>query len=316
MLYYSAEKQLLFCTIVFLIKGRYGMHSLLIFNPVSGKKEGRLERLGNLITGLTEQGEELTVYQTREKGDGERYLAEHGGLSYDRVICCGGDGTLHEVINGMMKNGSRIPIGYVPTGSTNDYAKNLGITKDTALQCIKEGTPTSIDVGCVNGEYFNYVAAFGAFTNVSFVTPQQWKNTLGYFAYLLEGIKQLTDIAPKKIRFSVDGGEWQESEVILGMITNSFSVAGIKNFQKQQVQLDDGKMEYLFIKFPRNLLELQQTITALLGEKIEERYMHYGQFSGLQLESEGLEWTLDGENGGCVNSTEILTCPGAVRILC
>lgn len=292
------------------------MHSLLIYNPVSGKKDGRLERLGNLVMGLTGQGEELTVYQTREKGDGERYLEEHGNLVYDRIICCGGDGTLHEVINGMMKNGSQLPIGYVPTGSTNDYAKNLGITKDSALQRIQEGNPISIDIGCVNGEYFNYVAAFGAFTNVSFATPQQWKNTLGYFAYLLQGIKQLTDISPKNIRFLADDGEWQESEVILGMITNSFSVAGIKNFQKQQIQLDDGRMEYLFIKFPRNLVELQQTIAALLGERIDEKYMYYGQFSKLQLESEALEWTLDGENGGCVDYTEIITCPGAIKIIC
>ena len=291
------------------------MHSLLIFNPVSGKKEGRLERLGRLVLGLTDQGEELTVYQTKGKGDGERYLTRSGALPYDRVICCGGDGTLHEVINGMLKNGSRIPIGYIPTGSTNDYAKNLGITKKNALQCIKEGTPMTIDVGCVNGEYFNYVAAFGAFTNVSFATPQEWKNTLGYFAYLLEGIKQLTDIAPKKIRFSVEEGEWQESEVILGMITNSFSVAGMKNFQQKQVHLDDGKLEYLFIKYPRNLLELQQAITALLNERIDERYMHYGQFSTMKLEAEALEWTLDGENGGYRDLTEIVTCSGAVQII-
>ncbi len=291
------------------------MHSLLIYNPVSGKKEGRAERLGNIVMALTEQGEELTIYQTQGKGDAEQYLRERYQPVYDRIICCGGDGTLHEVINGVIRAGIQKPIGYLPMGSTNDYAKNLGITKNTAMQCLKEGTAGSVDIGCVNGEYFNYVAAFGVFTNVPFVTPQEWKNNLGYFAYLLQGIKQLTDITPKQIRFSADEREWQESDVILGMITNSFSVAGVKNFQQEQILLDDGKFEYLFIKYPKNILDLQAAITALLNGKIDERYMYYGQFTRMQLESTALEWTLDGENGGIFDVTEIVTCPGAVRII-
>ena len=291
------------------------MHSLLIYNPVSGKKEARIEKLGRIVSGLSEDGAEVTVYQTRGKGDAENYLLKHTDLMYDRIICCGGDGTLHEVINGVVRGNIKTPIGYIPMGSTNDYAKNLGITKNTAMRCLKEGTPGAVDIGCVNGEYFNYVAAFGAFTNVSFVTPQEWKNNFGYFAYLLEGIKQLTDITPKTIRFAVDEGEWQESEVILGMITNSFSVAGMKNFQKEWVKLDDGKFEYLFIKYPKNLLELQATITSLLNGIADERYVYYGQFTQMNLESEALEWTLDGENGGIADVTEIVTCPGTVRII-
>lgn len=291
------------------------MHSLLIYNPVSGKKEARAERLGRIVSGLSEQGQEVTIYQTQGKGDAEKYLMERYKEGYDRIVCCGGDGTLHEVINGIIRTGITSPIGYIPMGSTNDYAKNLGITKNTAMKCLKEGTPGNIDIGCLNGEYFNYVAAFGAFTNVSFATPQEWKNNFGYFAYLLEGIKQLTDISPKKIRFSADGGEWQESEVILGMITNSFSVGGMKNFNQNQVRLDDGKFEYLFIKYPKNILELQAAMTSLLNGKIDDRYIYYGQFSVLRLESEALEWTLDGENGGITDATVIKTCPGVVKII-
>ena len=291
------------------------MHSLLIFNPVSGKKEARIERLGRIVSGLSEEGAEVTVYQTRGKGDAETYLKERYTPIYDRIVCCGGDGTLHEVINGVIRSDIDAPIGYIPMGSTNDYAKNLGITRNTAMKCLQEGAPGAIDIGCVNGEYFNYVAAFGAFTNVSFVTPQEWKNTLGYFAYLLEGIKQLTDITPKKIHFCVDGGECLESDVILGMITNSFSVAGMKNFNQDKVKLDDGKFEYLFIKFPKNILELQAAIASLLNGKIDGRYMYYGQFSKMTVECKGLEWTLDGENGGIADVTEIATCPGAVKII-
>ena len=291
------------------------MHSLLIYNPVSGKKESRMERLGRIVCGLSENGDEVTIYQTRGKGDAEEYLRNRCATQYDRVICCGGDGTLHEVINGMLRGNIQSPIGYIPMGSTNDYAKNLGITRQTAMKCLKEGTPGAIDVGCVNGEYFNYVAAFGALTNVSFITPQEWKNTLGYFAYLLEGIKQLADITPKKIRFRADQSDWVDSDVILGTITNSFSVAGMKNFNQSKVQLDDGKFEYLFIKFPHNILDLQATITSLLNGKIDERYMYYGQFTKMTIESKALEWTLDGENGGVADVTEIETCPGAVKII-
>ena len=291
------------------------MHTLLIFNPVSGKKEARIEKLGRIVLGLTANGDEVTVHQTSGKGDAEQYLRERYQPVYDRIVCCGGDGTLHEVINGMLRAGISIPVGYLPMGSTNDYAKNLGINAKTALKSLEEGEAAAIDIGCMNGEYFNYVAAFGAFTNVSFATPQQWKNSFGYMAYVLEGIRQLTDIAPKNIRFRTDEGEWVEAEVVLGMITNSFSVAGMKNFQKQQVKLDDGMFEYLFIKYPHNIIELQAAISSLLGGKADERYMYYGQFKKIELESEGLEWTLDGENGGIVDRTEIITCPGAVKII-
>ncbi len=290
------------------------MHSLLVFNPVSGRKEGKNERLGRMIANLTASGEEVTVYQTGGKGAAQECILRHAKEPFDRVICCGGDGTLHEVINGVLKSGWDVPLGYIPMGSTNDYAKNLGITTQTALHCIEEGAMSRIDVGCMNGEYFNYVAAFGLFTNVSIHTPQEMKNTLGYFAYLLEGVKQLTDIKSKEIRFCVDG-EWQESDVLIGMVTNTFSVGGIKNFKSKQVQLDDGVMEYLFIKRPKNLLDLQNVITLLLNQRIDERYMNYGQFHELQMESEPMEWTLDGEDGGFHEKVNLVIHPGAIKII-
>ena len=290
------------------------MRSLLIYNPVSGRKEGKNERLGRIIGNLTAAGKEVTVCQTTGKGDAKECVLKHAGNSFERVICCGGDGTLHEVINGVLQSGWDIPVGYIPMGSTNDYAKNLGITAQTALHCIEEGATCNIDIGCMNGEYFNYVAAFGLFTNVPIHTPQEMKNTLGYFAYLLEGIKQLADIKSKQIRFCVDG-EWQESDVLIGMITNTFSVGGIKNFKSSQVQLDDGVMEYLFIKRPKNLLDLQNVITLLLNGKIDERYMHYGQFHRLQMESEPMEWTLDGEDGGFHEKADLIIHPGAIKII-
>lgn len=290
------------------------MHTLLVFNPVSGKKESRAERLGRIIFSLSEQGE-VTVYQTKKKGDAEDYLRDLNNSIYDRIVCCGGDGTLHEVISGMIQSGIKVPVGYIPMGSTNDCANNLGVTLNTAVKCIKEGTPGAIDIGCVNGKYFTYVAAFGAFTNVPFTTPQELKNNLGHFAYLLEGIKQLGEITPKRILFRADDGEWIEDDVVLGIITNSFSVAGMKNFKPDEVLLNDGKFEYLFVKFPNNLLELQAAITSLLNGKIDERYIHYGQFSNIEIRSSALEWTLDGESGGIFDKTTIQVHPDAVQIL-
>ncbi|MBE5952350.1 MAG: diacylglycerol kinase family lipid kinase [Lachnospiraceae bacterium] len=291
------------------------MHSLLIYNPVSGRKDGKKERLGRIIENLTASGKEVTVCQTIGRGDAKNCVLRHSAEDYDRVICCGGDGTLHEVINGLLECDRKIPIGYIPMGSTNDYAKNLGITAKTALECIENGVISNIDIGCLNGEYFNYVAAFGMLTGVSIHTPQEMKNTFGYFAYMLEGIKQLTDVSSKKVRFCTENGEWQESDILIGMVTNTFSVAGIKNFNRSRIQLDDGVMEYLFIKRPKNWLELQTIITSLLNEKIDERYMHYGQFHTMQMETEPMEWTLDGENGGIHEYVKLEIHPGAVSLI-
>ena len=291
------------------------MHSLLIFNLVSGRKEARAERLGKIIGSLTQDGNEVTVYQTRGKGDAREYLQSLQENRYDRIICCGGDGTLHEVVNGVMQRKEEpIVLGYIPMGFTNDYARNLGITRNNALKCLMKNENCAIDLGCLNGKYFNYIAAFGAFTNVSFVTPQQMKNTFGYFAYLLEGMKQLTDITPKHIRFQVDGKRI-EDDIILGMITNAFFVAGVKNFNNHVVKLDDGFMEYLFIKYPKNIIELQTIIAQLLNEKIDDRYMYYGQFKTMQMESEPMEWTLDGESGGIHECVNIETFAGAIRMI-
>ena len=291
------------------------MRNLLIFNPVSGRKEARTERLGRIVSTLTLEGNEVTVYQTQGKGDAREYVASQKEKEYDRIVCCGGDGTLHEVVNGLLQEKFyNIPIGYVPTGSANDYAKNLGITKKNALKCLMENKTMTMDIGCMNGEYFNYVAAFGAFTNISFSTPQQMKNTFGYFAYLLEGMKQLGEIAPKHIRFSIDGVE-AEDDIILGMVTNAFFIAGIKNFNNHRIKLDDGFMEYLFIKYPKNVIELQTIIGQLLNEKIDERYMYYGQFKTMKMESEAIEWTLDGESGGMQEQVIIETISRKVSIV-
>ncbi len=290
------------------------MHNLLIYNPVSGRANFRTEHLGKIVYELTCEGNELSVYQTQGKGDAKKYLAENDVSRYDMIICCGGDGTLHELVNGLMENGLDIPVGYIPSGSTNDYAKNLGISSRNALSCIKKGYQQRIDIGNFNGEYFNYVAAFGAFTNVSFTTPQKIKNTLGYLAYLLEGVKQLPDVKPYHIKCQLDD-KVIEDDVVIGMITNAFSVAGMKNRNDGNTRLNDGLMEYIFIKMPKNILDLQNIITSLLNSKVDESFMYFGHSKIFQIESEPMEWTLDGESGGLLETVEINTHQQALNII-
>lgn len=290
------------------------MHRLLIYNPVSGRANFRTEHLGKIIYELTGMGHELTVYQTQGKGDGKRYLSQISPKQYDMIVCCGGDGTLHELVNGLMENQLEIPLGYIPSGSTNDYAKNLGISSRNALKCIQQANIHNIDIGNFNGEFFNYVAAFGAFTNISFLTPQKVKNTLGYLAYLLEGVKHLSDIKPYHITCRL-ADKVIEDDMVIGMITNAFSVAGVKNKNDGKTRLDDGMMEYVFIKMPKNLLDLQTIITSLLNSKIDEKFMYYGRSPIFEIQSDKMEWTLDGESGGMLESVEIKTYQHALKMV-
>lgn len=282
------------------------MKVLLIYNPVSGKTHFRTERLGKIVNALAENGNEVVVYQTQGKGDARAYCSNVLEGQYDKIVCCGGDGTLHEVVNGMLIGNKSIPLGYIPAGSTNDYAKNLGITTNNALKCVCDGNIQKLDVGSFNGEFFNYVAAFGAFTEVSFSTPQKNKNELGYIAYLLEGIKSLSSIRPYYMKCQLDD-LFIEDDFLIGMITNAISVAGIKNKNSSQTRLDDGMLEYLMIKMPQNISDLQAIIFDLLNGKVDSNFIHYGQASSFQIESDVMAWTLDGEAGGNVSTVSIKT---------
>ena len=289
------------------------MRVLLIYNPVSGKTGNKEEVIGNIIWKLNSMDTEVMSYQTKDKGDAVQYLLQANLKDYDMLVCCGGDGTLHEIVNAVMKLGIKIVIGYIPLGSTNDYAKNLDINEKNALLSIKNGKVGNIDIGNFNGEYFNYVAAFGAFTNVSFTASQQVKNSLGYLAYLLEGVKHISEIRSYHVKCKADK-YMIEDDILIGMITNAISVAGVKS-KSHETKLDDGLLEYIFIKMPKNILDLQSIVMALLNSKVDERYMYYGKAKKFQIESEPMAWTLDGENGGVREFVEIDTYCRALSII-
>lgn len=271
-----------------------------IYNPHSGKEQIG-SKLNEIIRTLAEKDNELTVVPTIGYLDAmERITNLPDG--YDLVVCSGGDGTLDEVVTGMMKRPKerRIPIGYIPAGTTNDFARSLEIPRNMpeAARNAMLGKPFACDIGSFNEDSFVYIASFGIFTEVSYSTKQEIKNVLGHMAYVLEGMKSLYNIKSYKMRVSSDEMEF-EGDFLFGMITNSKSVAGFKGLVKGDVQFDDGVYEVTFIKQPKNPLEIQEILGALLLEEINSNYMYSFRTKKLTIESEEMvPWTLDGEFGG------------------
>lgn len=298
--------------------------ALFILNPHSGK--GLIKNhLLEITDILVKAGYEVTVYPTQSRGDAKR-LTQERDKDYELVVCSGGDGTLDEIVTGMIRSGFRTPIGYIPAGSTNDFAKSLKIpsTMKKAAELIVQGKVFSCDVGRFNKDIFIYVAAFGIFTEVSYETPQEMKNMLGHMAYLLEGVKQLANIKSYSLKVtyvSENGGEEViEGNFIFGMVTNSHSIGGFKsiagNVFKGDIDLNDGLFEVTLIKVPKNPMELNSILAALAIADIDTKYMYNFKSGKLIFESEEeVAWTLDGEYGGKHTRVELLNDREAVDIL-
>lgn len=271
---------------------------LFIYNPKSGKAQIR-NHLADILDVFVRGGYEVTVYPTQRNGDAVEIMTYRKPI-YDLVVCSGGDGTLDEVVTGMMKSTFKTPIGYIPAGSTNDFGGSLHLPKNMvqAAQTIVKGRNFACDVGMFNDDIFVYIAAFGLFTNVSYETKQDMKNILGHMAYLLEGMKRLSAIRSYHMKVTHDGGVI-EDEFMFGMITNSESVGGFKRITGKNVQLDDGVFEVTLIKKPRNPMELNEITVSLMHREIETTAIHCFKTTKLAVEAlEPLAWTLDGEYGG------------------
>ncbi len=288
-----------------------------IYNPHSGKEQ-IVYKLNEIIRTLADQDNDLTVVPTTGYLDAmERITNLPDG--YDLVVCSGGDGTLDEVVTGMMKRPKerRIPIGYIPAGTTNDFARSLEIPRHMpeAAKCAMTGKPFACDIGSFNDDSFVYIASFGIFTEVSYSTKQEIKNVLGHMAYILEGMKSLYNIKSYRMKVFSDEMEF-EGDFLFGMVTNSRSVAGFKGLVKGDVQFDDGVYEVTFIKRPKNPLEIQEILAALLVEEINSKYMYSFRTRKLTIESkEMVPWTLDGEFGGEHDHVEIENNQQAVEII-
>ena len=249
---------------------------LFIYNPQAGK--GLIKaHLANVVDTFTKAGYLVTVWPTQGKEDAT-HVAARQGWWYDRVVCCGGDGTLSETVSGLLTLDAPPVLGYIPAGTTNDFSKNLGLPRgvEKAAATAMEGTPRPCDMGRFNDRTFVYVAAFGIFTDVSYDTPQEFKNAFGHLAYVLEG------------------------DFIYGMVTNTNSVGGFKVFPSNQVSLDDGVFEVVLVRQPRNVADLQDALVSLVRQNHEEsRQVAAFHTSKLKVTAaEALPWTLDGEYGG------------------
>lgn len=271
---------------------------LFVYNPRAGKAQIRSNLL-DIIDIFVKAGYEVTAYPTQEAGDAVKAVRERRP-GYDIVVCSGGDGTLDEVVSGMMQCGEKLPIGYVPAGSTNDFAISLGIPRGMirAADIVVNGRNFCCDIGAFNDDTFIYVAAFGLFTDVSYETKQDVKNVLGHTAYLLEGVKRLSAIKSYWMKIHYDE-TYLEGEYIYGMVTNSISVGGFKGITGKNVELNDGLFEVTLIRKPANALELNNIIAALVDRKIHSELIQCFKTSAITIESkQEAAWALDGEYGG------------------
>ena len=288
---------------------------LFIYNPNSGM--GLLKpKLSDVLDIFVKGGYEVTVYPTQKYHDAVRKMGEYEE-QYDLVACSGGDGTLDEVVTGMMKREDKVPIGYIPAGTTNDFASSLHISKKMleAADTVVNGVPFACDVGEFNEDYFVYIAAFGLFTDVSYETKQSMKNVLGHLAYILEGTKRIFNIPSYRIKVTHDG-ETIEDEFIYGMVTNSRSVGGFKGITGKNVVFDDGKFEVTLFKTPRNPMELNEILGALALRKINPKRMYSFKTNEIHFETEEeIPWTLDGEFGGVHEEVVVKDCQKALEIM-
>lgn len=271
---------------------------LFIYNPHSGVGKVKTQ-LSDILETMVQAGYEVTVHPTQAAGDATQVAAEHAG-DYDLVVCCGGDGTLDETVSGLMKGNIHVPLGYIPAGSTNDFAASLQLPKNMgkAAGVAVGGQDFPCDVGLFEDEYFIYVAAFGLFTEVSYQTSQELKNMIGHAAYILEGVKSIGNHPSYRMRVEYEGG-CIEDDFIYGMITNSLSVGGIKGMTGDNVALNDGLFEVMLVKTPKNIVERNEIVAALTKLRPESDMIYTFKTKELQISPyQVIPWTLDGEFGG------------------
>lgn len=288
---------------------------LFVFNPFSGKGQIK-NKLLEIVDQFVKSGFEVTIYPTQKSLDAMELVEKRAG-EYELVVCSGGDGMLNETVSGMMKREKKVPIGYIPAGSTNDFANSLDISKnmEEAARFAVEGTPFSCDIGKFNGDYFVYIAAFGLFTDVSYATSQELKNRIGHIAYILEGVKRLPAVQSYHLQVAWDG-QTIEDEFIYGMVTNSTSAGGFKNITGKNVELDDGLFEVTLIRMPKNPIEINEIIASLTNLIDNTDSIYTFKTDHLSIKSlEEISWTLDGEYGGAHDMVEIQNEKQAVQIM-
>lgn len=288
---------------------------LFIYNPHSGK--GMINNfLTDIVDKFVKSGYRVELYPTQKKLDAKDKIIRWAE-DFDMIVCSGGDGTLNETISGLMEIDERKLLGYIPAGSTNDFATSIMLPKNMleAADTVIKGMPLSVDIGSFNKRKFVYIAAFGAFTDVSYMTPQEMKNVLGHQAYLIEGVKKLTSLRSYRMKFATKDMS-VEGDFLYGMISNSVSVGGFKGITGKGVILDDGLFEVTLVKRPQNAFELQLIFGSLIGLDVKCDNVITFKASKIIVESlEKVPWVLDGEYGGSPKKITIKNNKKAIDIM-
>ncbi|MDO5153749.1 MAG: YegS/Rv2252/BmrU family lipid kinase [Eubacteriales bacterium] len=268
---------------------------LFIMNPCAGQKRAN-RSLSDILLEFSQAGYEVNIHMTTGRGDAVT-AAQRWGRDVDLVVCCGGDGTLNETITGLLRAGAETPIGYIPAGTTNDFASSLSLSGNVvqAARDIVEGEPVTYDVGRFGDRYFSYVASFGAFTKSSYVVPQNIKNALGHTAYVLGGISELSQIRKEHIRMEIDD-QVVEDDFLFGAICNSTSIGGILTLDPKHVDMADGLFEILLVRSAQNLAEIADCIQAVQSQKYNCEMITFRSARSVKIYADPeMPWTLDGE---------------------
>lgn len=288
---------------------------LFIMNPYAGQRKAN-RFLPDIIALFNRAGYEVIAHMTTGSGDASA-VVQRKAAEVDLIVCCGGDGTFSETVSGLLHSGTDTPIGYIPAGTTNDFATSIGLPNDImmAAQLILDGEPQSIDVGHFGDKYFAYVASFGAFTRASYATPQNIKNALGHTAYILGGIQELSQIRKVHIRMELDD-QTIEDDFLFGAISNSTSYAGIVSLDPKQVDMRDGELEILLIRAPQNLAEITECIQAVQTQKYNCGMITFCRSRKLTVYADpDMPWTLDGEREDGHTRIEVENMHLAIRVM-
>lgn len=289
---------------------------LFVLNPYAGMRKAS-KVLAEILAVFNRAEYDVRVYVTACPGDAVDAVVRLA-TDVDLVVCSGGDGTFNETVTGLIKAGLDLPVGYIPAGSTNDFAASLGLSTDCveAARQIVEGKPCLYDAGKFGDRYFSYVASFGAFTKASYNTPQSAKNLLGHVAYVLEGMQELSQIRKHHVKMTLDGTEVLEDDYVFGAICNSTSVGGIMTLDPSQVDLQDGKFEVLLIRAPKNLQEISECLLSVQKQQYNNAMMTFRSASQIMVEADpDMPWTLDGEKEEGHDAVQVQNLHQTIRII-
>jgi len=283
---------------------------LLVLNPIAGKMRAHNYDIPSLFSTHT-----LTTYYTTDGASTELYVASCASL-YDTVICAGGDGTLHHVVNGLMRLENPPTLGFIPCGTTNDFAVSLGIPRDIhdAAALIEKDRAIPVDIGSFGNRFFVYVASFGAFTESSYKAPQESKNRIGRMAYLFEAMREFPRIRPCTLSVETDVGSFR-GDYVFGAVSNATTLGGFLRLSPADIAYDDGLFEVMLITMPRSVMDFQQIIFSLLRRQYNPEYITYIKTKRALFSMEqGVPWSLDGEYDSGSNTVDIQIHPKAIRL--